>query len=284
MAVTEMWVRHDRLPKELIITIRDNLFTPVADRTDFLWYPGIKYYQDFAKRIGFEAHPQWVTWPYQTLKELVSLPLLWSQATHDFATNDVPRATDDQKFEELDTLLPGGSILWSHEHDRLFSQERAREESLSFAAYKRENPPKIDPKGIEHMEALFDYLTEQGVKITLAHPQFNPIFWEAVQGSPYIDGLAKVEQLTIDWADKYGFKIIGGFAPDAVGCRAEQYIDAEHGDPACLGALLAQYDVVNGRTTQPKSEPTVPTTPMASQQSNSLFQNVANLLRGTISR
>ncbi|MDH3673721.1 MAG: hypothetical protein OES46_21610, partial [Gammaproteobacteria bacterium] len=41
LAVTEMWVRHNKLPKEMIITIRDNLMTPVADRTDFLWLPGI---------------------------------------------------------------------------------------------------------------------------------------------------------------------------------------------------------------------------------------------------
>ncbi|MEM7633692.1 MAG: hypothetical protein AAF299_03965 [Pseudomonadota bacterium] len=248
MAVTEMWVRHDKLPKEMIITIRDNLFTPVSERTDFLWYPGIKYYRDFASRIGFEPHASWQTLPYQTWRELVSLPLLWSQAKHQLQSDVMPHATDERQFDGLDTLLPGGSILWSGEHKRMFTADRARDEALKFAAARRNDPPKIDPKGLVHMEALFDFLTKQGVKVTLAHPQFNPVFWDAVQGSPYMDGLRKIEQITQDWSKKYGFAVMGGFSPDSVGCRAEQYIDAEHGDPACLGALLAQYDVVNGRT------------------------------------
>ncbi len=281
MAVTEMWVRHDRLPKEMIITIRDNLFTPISDRTDFLWYPGIKYYRDFAQRIGFEPHAEWETYPYQTLRELVSLPLLWSQASHDFKTSAVPHATDERNFDELDTLLPGGSILWSQEHKDIFTQERARNEALSFAESKRNNPPKIDPKGLVHMEALFEYLVEQGVQVTLAHPQFNPVYWEAVQGSPYMDGLAKVEQITKDWVDKYGFKMIGGFAPESVGCRAEQYIDAEHGDPACLASLLSQYDVVNGRAS--KEQPTEAAPTASPKQSDLLaLQNTVGLLRGTI--
>ncbi len=253
MAVTEMWVRHDKLPKEMIITIRDNLLTPVSERTDFLWYPGIKYYRDFADRIGFKPHPWWQTLPYQTWRELVSLPLLWSQAEHQLRSDVMPHATNERSFDGLDTLLPGGSILWSGEHQRMFTAQRARDEALKFAEAKRNDPPKIDPKGLAHMEALFDFLKERGVKVTLAHPQFNPVFWEAVQNSAYLDGLGKIEQITRDWAKKYGFAVIGGFSPDAVGCRAEQYIDAEHGDPACLGALLAQYDVVNGRISAAKT-------------------------------
>ena len=91
------------------------------------------------------------------------------------------------------------------------------------------------------MEFLFEYLKKKGVKITLAHPQFNPIFWEAVQGTEYMVGLKKIEDLTKSWAEKYGFGLVGGFSPADVGCKAEQYIDAEHGDPACLGMLLMQY-------------------------------------------
>lgn len=241
MAVTEMWVRHDKLPKEIILTIRDNLLTPVAERTDFLWLPGIKYYHDFAERIGYEPHAYWETMPVQTWRELVSLPLLWPQAKRHLTASLMPHPTNERNFETLDTLLPGGSILWSGEHQRLFNQERARNEALAFANARRNDPPKIDPKGIEHMETLFQYLKDQGVKVTLAHPQFNPIFWDAVQDSPYMEGLKRIENLTKGWAEKYGFGLIGGFSPESVGCRAEQYIDAEHGNPECLGMLLAQY-------------------------------------------
>lgn len=242
LAVTEMYLRHDKLPKEMIITIRDNLFTPIEYRTDFLWLPGIKYYRKMAERLGIDAHSPWETLPVNTWRELVSLPLLWSQATRQILAPVQPHATSERHFDTLDTLLPGGSILWSGEHRRLFTQERARREALAFAAARRNDPPRIDPKGVDHFEALLRFLTDRGVKITLAHPPFNPIYWDAVQGSPYMDGLDKVKALTKGWADKYNLPIIGGFDPATVGCTSNMYIDAEHSNPKCLGMLLGQYN------------------------------------------
>lgn len=241
LAVTEMWTANGKLPKEMIITIRDNLLTPIKDRTDFLWLPGIKYYREFANRIGLEPHSVWETLPVNTWRELLSMPLLVSQATTMLTAPVKPHATQQRDFTTLDTLLPGGSILWSEEHKRLFTQERARSEAMAFAEARRNDPPKIDPKGVAHMEALFDFLTEKGVKVTLAHPQFNPIFWSGVEGTPYMDGLKKIEDLTQHWAEQYGFDFIGGFAPESVGCTSDMYIDAEHGNPTCLGMLLSQY-------------------------------------------
>ena len=242
LAVTEMYVRHGKLPKEMIITIRDNLLTPVKDRTDFLWLPGIKYYRAFADRIGLEPHSVWDTLPVNTWRELVSLPLLWDQAYRRFTAPVQPHESLERQSETLDTLLPGGSIVWSDEHRRLFTQARARKEALDFARARRDDPPKIDPKGIAHLEALFEFLISKGVTVTLAHPQFNPVFWEAVQGSPYMDGLKEIKELTNSWAKKYGFAVIGGFAPSDVGCTADQYIDAEHGNSKCLNLLLRQYN------------------------------------------
>lgn len=244
LAVTEMWVRHDRLPKEMIIAIRDNLLTPIEHRTDFLWLPGIKYYRDFAKRIGIEAHPVWETLPVDTWRQLVSFPLLYSQAKRQLLAPKQPHATDERHFEGLDTLLPGGSILWSGEHKRLFTQERARNEALAFAAAKRNNPPMIDPKGVAHLEALFEFLISKGVKVTFVHPPFNPVFWDAVKDSPYMEGLNRVKALTRHWSATYGFPIIGGFSPEKVGCSADQYIDAEHSNPTCLAKIFQEYSAL----------------------------------------
>ncbi len=241
MAMIEIYERHNRLPKNLIITIRDKLLTPVADRTDFLWLPGIKYYRDFAARTGYSAHSMIETLPVQTWRELMNWPILKMHATRHLTAPVMPHATDKDYFQNLDVLLPGGSIKWSQEHLDIFTAERARDEALAFAEASKNSPPKIDPKGVEHMEFLFEYLKEKGITVTLAHPQFNPIFWDEVQGTEYIVGLKKIEDLTKQWAEKYGFGLVGGFAPQDVGCRAEQYIDAEHGDPACLGMLLMQY-------------------------------------------
>lgn len=245
MAMVEIYERHNRLPKELIITIRDKLLTPVKDRTDFLWLPGIKYYRDFAKRVGYPAHSVLETLPVQTWRELANFSLLKTHGMRHMTAPVMPHPTEERNFETLDTLLPGGSILWSGEHKRLFSQEYARKEALAFAEASKNSPPKIDPKGIAHMEFLFEYLKKKGVNVTLAHPQFNPIFWDEVQGTEYMVGLKKIQDLTKGWAKKYGFGLVGGFAPQDVGCKAEQYIDAEHGDPACLAMLMIQYRFQN---------------------------------------
>jgi len=241
MAMVEIYERHDRLPKNLIITIRDKLLTPVADRTDFLWLPGIKYYRDFAARVGYPAHSMIETLPVQTWRELLNWPLLKTHGSRHLTAPVMPHATDKDYFETLDVLLPGGSIKWSQEHLDIFTQQRARDEALAFAEASKNSPPKIDPKGVEHMEFLFQYLKDKGINVTLAHPQFNPIFWDEVQGTDYMVGLKRIEDITQSWADKYGFGYVGGFRPEQVGCKAEQYIDAEHGDPACLGMLLMQY-------------------------------------------
>lgn len=241
MAMVEIYERHDRLPKNLIITIRDKLLTPVADRTDFLWLPGIKYYRDFAARVGYPAHSMIETLPVQTWRELLNWPLLKTHGSRHLMAPVMPHATDRDFFETLDVLLPGGSIKWSQEHLDIFTQKRARDEALAFAEASKNSPPRVDPKGVEHMEFLFQYLKDKGINVTLAHPQFNPVFWDEVQGTDYMVGLKRIEGLTQSWADKYGFGYVGGFRPEQVGCKAEQYIDAEHGDPACLGMLLMQY-------------------------------------------
>ena len=241
LAVTEMYVRHDKLPAEMIITIRDNLFTPVKDRTDFLWLPGIKYYREMAKRLGLQAHSELETLPVQTWRELLSLPLLYANAKREFLAPVKPHATDERNFDTLDTLLPGGSILWSAEHQAMFTQERSERESLAFAESKRNAPPQIDPKGVEAIEALLTFLTDKGVKVYLAHPPFNPIYFDALDGSPYKEGLTRIEELTQGFADKYGLQVIGSFDPKDLGCEARMYIDAEHSSSECLGKLLQQY-------------------------------------------
>jgi hypothetical protein len=103
------------------------------------------------------------------------------------------------------------------------------------------DPPTIDPKGVEAMDALLGFLKSKGVEVFLVHPPFNPLFYERVKTGSYIGGLRKVEELTRRFAVKHGYKVIGSFDPQEVGCDASMYIDAEHGNPTCLGRLLEQY-------------------------------------------
>ena len=242
LAVAQMYVQHNRLPKEVIIAIRDKLFTPVEDRTDFLWYPGIKYYRKMAQRLGIKPHSYFKTMEVQTWRELLSLPLLWENIHREFLAKEMPHATEKNKFDGLDVLLPGGSIIWSREHQATFTRARARQEALAFAEASKYAPPKIDPIGVESIDKLLNFLQSEGVRIVLAHPPFNPEFYDEVAGTPYMQGLEKVKELTKSYARKYNLPIIGSFDPREVGCDAKMYIDAEHSNATCLGKLLNQYN------------------------------------------
>ncbi len=241
LSVTEMFVSSDRLPKQMIITIRDNFFTPVADRTDFLWMPTIPDYRKMADRLGLQAHPWVETIPWPQIRESLSLAILEANVKRWANAPVQPHVTSAVKLDTLDILLSDGSIKWSREHDALFTAEYARSKALAFAEQRRDDPPRIDPYGVVAVDRLLAFLKEQNVEVFLAHPPFNPIFYDAVRGSAYAEGLQEIEALTRDFADKHGLQIIGSFNPHDLGCGADLYIDAEHSNPECLQRVLNQY-------------------------------------------
>lgn len=257
LGVVEMFVRHNRLPKQMIIAVRDNQFVSIPERRDHLWLPGIPYYRDMARRLGLEAQSHWSTLPVERWRELLSLPMLHTNVARWYNATSRPHATDATELPDLDILLPGGSIVWSQAHKRLFTPERTERLSVEFAAFKAKNPPTIDPKGVEAFDALLAFLKRRGVEVFLAHPPYNSVFWQNVQGTPYMPAVRKVEQLTRDLADRHGARVIGSFDPADLGCAMSQYIDAEHADPACLGRLLDQYSAID------QSQPAAPPQPEA---------------------
>jgi hypothetical protein len=241
LGMIELLVRHNRLPKKLIISVRDNQFTPVEFRKDFLWEPGIPAYQDFTKRIGIETENYISTLPYDRGRALISLPMLFENVTRWHNATEYPHVTDKTKFKTLDVLLPDGSIKWADKRMALFTPERTRKESLAFAA-KRENvPPRVDPKGVYAFEKMLDWLKEQGVEVTLVHPPFNPIYYDKLQGSPYMAGLSKIAALTQRIAKDHGLKTFGSFNPHDIGCTPDMYIDAEHSNEKCLTKIFDQF-------------------------------------------
>jgi hypothetical protein len=254
LGVVEMFVRHDRLPKKMIIAIRDRLFTPVSARTDFLWLPGIPYYEAMARRIGLEPHSRWETLPVQRWRELISVSMLFTNVSRWYKAPVKPYATPVDHHETLDTLRPGGSIYWSKVHQDFFTQARSDKLALEFAKENFSSPPKIDPVGLHTLDRLFGYLKEKGVELYFVHPPFNPIYFDAVRGSPYRDGLRKIEAITQDYAKKYDAKVFGSFDPAEVGCTSKMFIDAEHSNPECLGKLFKQFAEIAKLGEEPLSD------------------------------
>lgn len=241
LGMVELLARHNHLPKKLIISVRDNQFTPVEFRKDFLWEPGIPAYRAATKRIGIAAENFVSTLPYDRGRALMSLPMLFTNLTRWHNAAERPHATDNRQFKTLDVLLPDGSIVWAEKHMKLFTAERTRKESLDFAALRYNVPPKVDPKGVFAFEKMLEFLKAKGVEVTLVHPPFNPIYYDQLKGSPYAVGLKKIEELTQRIAKDHGLKTFGSFNPHDIGCTAEMYIDAEHSNEICLQKIFDQF-------------------------------------------
>ncbi len=241
LGVSEMFVKHGRLPERLIISIRDNMFTKVEDRTDWLWVPVLDEYRAMAKRLGIPAHDHFTDPLKPRFQQTLSLPLLKANVRRWLKAPVQPGPSDRNGHATLDTLLPDGSIRWSMLHQEAFTPGRARGDALSFAYAKRDSPPLVHQPAVEAVDKMLEYLVAQGVDVYLAHPPFNPVYWDAVQNSPYSEGLKRIEGLTRDFASKYGLQIIGGFDPYPLGCRADQYIDGEHSNPECLQVIIDQF-------------------------------------------
>jgi hypothetical protein len=244
LGVTQIWAQNNRLPKRMIISIRDNLFRPISARTDYLWEPGIPYYRPMADRLGVEQESYWVSFPYQRIRQLFSISMLFDNVTRWYNASERPHASTQHQFENLDTLLPDGSIVWSLAHKKIFTHERARKEALSFADVRRNDPPPVEARGVEAFEKLLTFLKAQGVTVYLAEPPFNPIFYDSVQGSTYFAGVTKIDAMFRDMAKRHGLKMIGGFNPHKVGCDASMYIDAEHSNASCLKNIFEEFSAL----------------------------------------
>ncbi len=247
LGVVEVYARNNRLPKQMIIAIRDNLFTPVETRPDFLWEAGVDNYRAMADRLGIQKESYWKTFPFHRVKERLSLSMLFNNVTRWFNAGERPHRTGEQNFANLDTLLPDGSILWSAQHKAIFTSERAKLEATAFAGKRRNDPPKVDPKGVDAIDRLLTFLKQNGTEVTLVHPPFNPIFYDRVKGGAYPEGLDRIRQITQKLAADHGLQVIGEFDPAKVGCTADMFIDAEHSNPACLAHVFAQFDALNER-------------------------------------
>jgi hypothetical protein len=247
VAVVGWFARHDRLPKTLILSIRDNQFLPVEARADYLWVPGLPDYRAAAPMFGIEPHRTYAGGLTPQLRQVMSLPLLWSNVRRYVAAPEQPHAGPGTSHPTLDALLPDGSIEWSEAHRASFTDERARGLALAFAETKRNDPPLIDPEGVEAVDKVLGFLVARGVEVSLAHPPFNPVFWKAIQGTPYQVGLRRVEEIVAGLAEKHGLRVVGGFNPHAVGCTADMYIDAEHAGPACLGRIIDEFRALDQR-------------------------------------
>ena len=239
--MVELLTRYNRLPKKLIIAVRDRQFKPVEARKDWLWEPGIPNYRAMTQRLGIETESYIKTLPYHRAQALISLPMLFENFTRWYNSAVHPGPTIANRMANMDMLLPDGSIMWSSTKLKLFTQERTASEVSIFAKANLNDPVVVDQKGVEAFVAVLDYLKAKGVSVYLVNPPFNPLFYDQIPGTPYAEGLARVDALVHTIATEHNLPLIGGFNPHQVGCTADMYIDSEHSSPKCLQKIFDQF-------------------------------------------
>jgi hypothetical protein len=244
-AMVEMWERHDRMPKQLIISLRDNQFMPIEVRRDFLWEPGIPGWRRMAEKMAIPTESFWKSYSWQRLRERLSLQMLFTNLTRWYNAEELPHETDKAKYKSLDVLLPGGSIAWSQQHSDFFTQERAKFEAETFADFKIANPPVWEQRGLDNFEQLLKYVQAKGVEITFVFPPFNPLYWDRVQNTAYSERLNEYVSIIKGMADRHKIAMIGSFNPYDVGCTKEQYIDAEHANATCLQNIFDEFTALD---------------------------------------
>lgn len=239
VAAVGLLVKNDLIPQTVIVSIRDQTFRSVPNRTDFLWLPWISDYLEAETSLGVKPRPFLQNFQPHDSWSLFSLTNFSSSAEVWMSNTEVPGPTQAELLPDLDILMADGSIRWSQEHIDFFTQERARVEALEMARKVRDTHPEMNEHAIAAVDKALAMLKAKGVEVILVHPPFNPIFYDRIAGSHFEQGLADISALTQQLADRHGFETAGSFSPYEMGCTSSMYIDAEHSGPPCLGRVLS---------------------------------------------
>jgi hypothetical protein len=237
-----MLLRHDRLPRTLIMSIRDMTFLPEARRTDALWLTALPDANAMRERLGL-PRPWLETRPLRRWLGLLSLSTLLDNGWRELVAATRPGPVEAHALPDMDVLQPDGSIRWSAAHREMFTPERTSAEVQAAVAQRSYLGLEINEAAVAALDRLLALLRARNVRVVLIHPPFNPDFYRQVQGTPYGAGLLRVEAVTAQLAAANGATVVGSFDPAVPGCASAMFIDAEHSSPACLERLL---DLVPG--------------------------------------
>jgi hypothetical protein len=240
--VVEMLLRHDRLPKTLLMSIRDMTFLPEQQRSDTLWLTALPDANAMKARLGI-ARPWLETRPLKRWVGLLSLSAMLDNGWRALVAAARPAPVEARSLPTMDVLQADGSIGWSDSHREQFTPERTSAEVEVAIAQRQNLALEIDQAAVTAVDRLLALLHRHGVRVVLIHPPFNPDFYRQVKGTAYGAGLLRVEAVTAQLAAANRATQVGSFDPAVAGCTAGMFIDAEHSGPDCLRRLL---DLVPG--------------------------------------
>lgn len=247
---------HQRLPRNLIFTVRYKSFLPIdqkwreSDEFKNFW----SEYRSMADRLGIAKEPLWEILPFAYWSNLLSVDNIRRQLSlRSKATHQGP--VDANSMDDMDVIHADGSMSFSKEHsasfrDLLFS--RGVKNMFSSASSVGEDAEQraakmsqlaewpTDPRRIEGLGKLLAFLEHQGTHVTIAITPFHPAYYRRTAGSPYGKSLAAMEDSVRAVAAANGSSVTGSLDPDKVGCKESSFRDFIHPDAVCLKTVFDQ--------------------------------------------
>ena len=248
MAITDILESNNRLPKNLIMSIRYVTFRPHEKRPEgYQWKMFIPEAAAMARKLNVEPPSTFDHFPWGHWIDLFSVPRLTHQLT--VRLNDKGegmRAVTASQLPDMDVLRADGSMSFSVEHSKAFTPEAARKGSAKKAADDSSKPITApDPKLLAQYKALLEYLTSKGVNVAIAVTPQHPAYWNAVVETPYGTMLKGLEDDMRRLTTAAGAQFVGGFDPGKANCSEAEFRDFIHVGNDCLKNVFDQIKLKN---------------------------------------
>lgn len=249
LGMVEALVRHDKLPKDLVIGIRGSFFAPPADRTDVLWQSGIANVRAMIERLSLSPAGFREALPLSAYFHQLNPANLYSSTMRSRSVGEPLHSIFREGSAARYVLHADGSVRPSSKPD----EQRARAEQLGIARGDalRMTSITVDPVGFEAFDRLLSYLRVRNVAVHLVLAPLSPPVFERIRSSRYMEALGEVRAVAQELAEGNGLRLAGSFDPGQLGCTDDMFIDAEHASASCVGKLLAE--VLGTKATEARS-------------------------------
>ena len=259
LAFAGILYEHQRLPKNLILTVRFKTFLPIdpalRETEEFknFW----SEYRSMADRLGLAKEPLWKVVPVGYWLNLFSISNIRRQLSYRLkGRHEGP--VDADSMDDMDVIHADGSLAFSKEHSTSWADlllSRGVKNMVSTAATIAEDAElraakmselsewPIDHQRIEGFGKLLAFLAQQGTHVTIAITPFHPAYYRRMAGSPYGKSLAAMEDHVGAVAVANGASLVGSLDPDKIGCKESNFRDFIHPDAVCLKTVFDQIKI-----------------------------------------
>lgn len=243
MAIAEILETADRMPKNLLLSVRLFSFRPHDKRPEGdQWKMFVPEAASMASRLNTEPPSRLDNFPWAHWLSLFSIDKLshqikmrWNHGGQGISV------TDAKTLADMEVLHADGSLSFSDKHRKSFTPDAARAGSAKKAAEDRNKPvTKPDPKQLAQMKALLERLVAKGVNVAIVITPQHPAYWQGVAGSPYGQMLVDLENEVRGIATAAGAQFVGGFNPTVAGCPETAYRDFIHVENDCLQTIFSK--------------------------------------------